>query len=254
MRVWFHGISNTLISGSIPTMTSLQLLIDSDFMTDIDFRDEMMKYQTQTLDFRYPFTVRQTFTQNMAPNGTFDFVLSGLNGLFTELRFTVNPANLVGNNVKTYYRIQDFEIMNQNGTNIIGGSVKTHNESQYIDYPKHYLNDQNLHLNIYRYSFSQDPVSMIERGQVAGFLNFNGRDQLRIKTGNAEVKKVITITRYVGPGPVASGHFRLVYKGHYTDIILYNATANQIALALELMPPFLDTLTDVSVSAVISAQ
>ena len=70
------------------------------------------------------------------------------------------------------------------------------------------------------------------------------------KTGNAEVKKVITITRYVGPGPVASGHFRLVYKGHYTDIIPYNATANQIALALELMPPFLDNLTDVSVSAV----
>ena len=31
LRVWFHGSSNTLISGSISTMTSLQLLIDSDF-------------------------------------------------------------------------------------------------------------------------------------------------------------------------------------------------------------------------------
>jgi hypothetical protein len=247
-RIWFHDDAQTLISGSVPTMTNLELLIESSFMTDNDFRAEMIKYRQNVLDFRYPYPVRQVFTQTMQPDTTYDFVLSGFNGLFTELRFAVQPANDTGNNMKTYYRIQDFEILDQNGTNIIGGSAKTHNQSQYLDYSRHYDNDQNLHLDIYRYPFSFDPASMIKRGQVLGYLPLNGRDQVRIRTGAAEVNKVVTVTRVAGGAPTGLD-YRLIYRGYATDLLAFNATPAAIALALEALKPFQDNLTDITVSA-----
>ena len=126
----------TLLSGLTPTISLLELLIDTAFMNDIDFSDEMFKYRSSALDFRYPYTVRQVFTQNMQPDTVYDWVLNGFNGLFTEIRFAIQPSPMNVNNVKTYYKIDKFAVMDQNGTNIIGGSDKKHEESQYIDFPK----------------------------------------------------------------------------------------------------------------------
>eukprot|EP01129_Flabellula_baltica_P006440 TRINITY_DN240_c0_g2_i1.p1 TRINITY_DN240_c0_g2~~TRINITY_DN240_c0_g2_i1.p1 ORF type:complete len:445 (-),score=69.71 TRINITY_DN240_c0_g2_i1:495-1829(-) len=216
LRIWFYDSSVTLISGSnVPTMTNLELLIDSDHMTNEEYVDEMKKYMNQSLDFRYVFSVRQPFNMAMAPDSTYDIVLSGLNGVFSELRFAVQPAVQKGNNIKTYYRIKQFEILNNSGVNIIGGSAKTHEESLCIDYAEHYDNDQNKYLKIYRYSFARDPLSYVQEGQLLGFLNFNGRDQLRIQTGPAEVEKVVTITRSAGPGVPTAGN----------DVLPYNSTA-----------------------------
>lgn len=252
MRIHFRPSSDTLISGSVPTMTSLELLIDTAYMSNVDFRDEMKNYKENVLDFRYPFTVTHPFSQSMAPDTTYDFVLNGFNGLFTELRFVVQPSVRTGNNLKTYYRIKEFEILDESGTNVIGGSYKTHEETQYIDYSHHYDNDQNLHLNIYRYSFSADPAAMVTRGQVAGMLPLGGRDQLRIKTGPAEVNKVVTLTRATGTA-ASAGNYRLCYKGYYTSVLAYNAATSAIELAIEALPPFKDNNINVTVSAAISS-
>ena len=210
-----------------------------------------MEYRQNILSFRYPFAVRQTMTQSLQPNTTYDFVLSGFNGVFTELRFSVNPSNASGNDMKTYYRIGEWELLDQNGVNTIGGSFKTHEQSQYLDYPKHYDNDQNLHLDIYRYAFSFDAPSMVNNGQVMGYLPLNGRDQIRIRTGDAEVPFVQTITRNAG-GAVSAGVYQLVYRGYRTDILAFNATPATIELALEALPPFLDNLSNVTVSAALT--
>eukprot|EP01129_Flabellula_baltica_P013335 TRINITY_DN6162_c0_g1_i1.p2 TRINITY_DN6162_c0_g1~~TRINITY_DN6162_c0_g1_i1.p2 ORF type:complete len:163 (+),score=44.47 TRINITY_DN6162_c0_g1_i1:709-1197(+) len=84
---------------------------------------------------------------------------------------------------------------------------------------------------------------MVERGVVAGFLAFNGRDQLRIRTGPAEVEKVITFTRAAGSA-ASAGNYRLCYRGYCTYVLAFNATAGAIELALEALPPFNDNDND----------
>lgn len=253
LRFHFYDSSRTLLSGAIPQITNMELLIQSAYMTTKDYQDEMIKYRTNVLDFRYPFYVKHPFTQSMSPDTTYDIILNGFNGIFTELRFAIQPATQTGNNVKTYYPIKEYEILDSNGVNIVGGSYKTHEETMYIDYSKHYDNDQNQHINLYRYSFSADPASMVLHGQVGGFLPMGGRDQLRIRTGSAEVLKVVTVTRQAGPSAPSAGNYRLFYKGYYTSVLAFNASASAIELALEALPPFLDNRTNVTVSAAVTS-
>ena len=94
---------------------------------------------------------------------------------------------------------------------------------------------------------------MVEQGQLLGFLHLDGRDQLRIQTGSAEVEKVITITRAVGPGTPTGGNFRLFYQGYYTDVLPYNSTAAAIELAIEALEPFQHRGTSVIVSAALTS-
>ena len=85
VRLWFHPSSVSLVSGSVPTMTNLELLIDSAFMPTEDFANEMQKYRNNVLDFRFPYIVKHPFSQSMQPDTTYEFELSGFNGLFTLL-------------------------------------------------------------------------------------------------------------------------------------------------------------------------
>eukprot|EP01130_Rhizamoeba_saxonica_P005843 TRINITY_DN2310_c0_g1_i3.p1 TRINITY_DN2310_c0_g1~~TRINITY_DN2310_c0_g1_i3.p1 ORF type:complete len:199 (-),score=48.11 TRINITY_DN2310_c0_g1_i3:67-663(-) len=115
---------------------------------------------------------------------------------------------------------------------------------QYLVYPKHYDNDQALHLDIYRYSFSADPVSMLDVGVLMGYLPMNGRDQLRIRTGDAEVQRVI---RMVGVAPT-TGSYQLEYQGYKTPALAFNATIATIETELRNLPPFKRYDTQVAVS------
>ena len=155
--------------------------------------------------------------------------------------------------MKTYYPIKDFELLDPNGTNIMGGSYCSHDESMYINYPKHYDNDQNLHLYIYRYPFSMDPVSSITKGQIAEYLPLCSRDRLRIRTGPAETSSYYISNISIRKNLATTGSYRLTYRGFKTDVLAYNATASAIALAIEALEPFKYNATDVTVSAALSA-
>ena len=105
-------------------------------------------------------------------------------------------------------------------------------------------------MNIYRYAFSLDPASTVTKGQVAGYLHLSNRDQLTIRTGDAEVQKVVNLAC----GDTATtGNYRLTYRGYKTDVLAYNANTATIKTAIESLKPFKDNATTVTVSGALSA-
>src|SRR5690606_28970315 len=58
LRCWFQSNDVTVLSGTAPTVTNFELIIDTGHMTDNEFNNQLDKYRNgPPLDFRYPFFI-----------------------------------------------------------------------------------------------------------------------------------------------------------------------------------------------------
>ncbi len=249
-RLYFEPATAFMITGTAPTITRLELEFHSPFMLQSEFATALNNHRSKVHDFRYFWNIRQTFTNSFGPGQQIDFLLSGFNGLFSEISFYVRASGSNLKNLFNYQPLERFDILDENGQSMIGSNDEFRIEDR-IEYSQSYNNDQRNHLEVYRYHFNLSACRDKQIGSLSGYNSFNSRQNLRIFTEAAIVNKVETFTTTAG-NPVA-GNYRIRYKDEVTDYIVHTAAVGVIKAAIEALPSFLEKNEIVTVLGTLDA-
>jgi hypothetical protein len=201
----------------------------------------MQNYRYKPLTFNYNYPLMQRWTQNFNA-GTYEFTLTGFNAMVTQLYFKLVPQSDVGRDLEVQYPVQWFEILSEDGTNIIG-STRREDREDYLNYHNLYENFARDHNYVYRYNHAKDPIAFRSHGVITGYHIYNTREILRINVA-IEVPRVLT---YTGVNPTA-GYYRFKVGKYVSSGLVFNANAATIKAAIEALPPFKAHNTQVTVS------
>ena len=122
-------------------------------------------------------------------------VLSAIVGKVSFLFFTVR-AKFANGKALQFCPIQSFQILDSNGQNIIGGSPLNRSQTAWLmqNYSKSSFLEENMFgyalsqteigddngINIYAFSFSDNPIEAMEHGRALSSHHFIGSEQLRL--------------------------------------------------------------------------
>jgi hypothetical protein len=119
-----------------------------------------------------------------------NIVLSAITGPVAYLAFVVRPtASLTGNSAFAFTAISQYEMLNNSGSNIVGGQPISNSEALLVvgnsNAKSSYLSETalgstNNNANVYIYSFASDAVSSALDGISSGHYKFTGNEQLKI--------------------------------------------------------------------------
>ena len=124
-RCWFRGASAFILdpTGTPPALKNLNIILTQDSLSPRERQQMMYRYQSESLDFRFMRPSYQSLRATMAPSGRYQWQLSAIMGLISEIIITVigdsTPAGMRNN----FAQIASWELLDGSGANVVGGSA-----------------------------------------------------------------------------------------------------------------------------------
>lgn len=245
ISIRFRNPSQTVISGSAPTLVDLTIESHMEQLPSHKLNAYRQKYKSQVHHFFIPYIRRQTFNQVLNVNQTYEVNLSSIKGDVVWVDLFVRNSNSTGINLRNYLPLTSFEWLDHNGDQLNGQQVveaRTNLDIMQRHYwPADYVSrDFN---NLYAFSFSIDdsaPIHYLCNGTKLGSFPFTTYERLRITTTGAGVNEVQRTV--VAGGAGASGTYFINWQTPYgvesTPALAYNSTTAQIKSAIEALQSF----------------
>ena len=189
LRCWFKGPSSFILSptGTMPVLKSLNVILTQDALSPRERQQMMYRYQSESLDFRYQRPSFMSMRASMGPSQRYQWQLSAVMGLTTELIITVVANNSVAGMRNAFMQIASYELLDSSGANVLGGSAI---KEDYATLVKQARKVQSRAM--FACSFGEADNAIIvefgdskanqESGIVSGYLPMDGSYQLAIST------------------------------------------------------------------------
>ena len=147
-------------------------------------------YNNNHLFFKFNDVRNATYPLSSG-SSTADIVLNAFNGDVSLITFVVRPTSgLTGNGLFSFNAIQQFEIVDSTGKNLVGGVPISNAQALLIigndNCSSSYLTENSIGgatdngANVYTYSFCNDVESTIHTGMHSGSQKFNGTERLKL--------------------------------------------------------------------------
>ena len=173
-------------AGSPPSLKSLNLIVSQDALSPSARNELAQRYASQSQDFRYFRPGFQSIRANLAPGQRYQWHLSAVLGVVSELIVTV-VGDIVPAGVRTnFIQVASWELLDGSGANIIGGSAIKEDYQVYI---KQSRKAQSRALYLMKLPPTNDNVLVIEFGSskdnyehgcLTGYIPFSGSEQLAL--------------------------------------------------------------------------
>lgn len=258
LRLYFNPPQDILYSGpAVPQIQNMFAEIITAHQRLSDVKKVFDIYRSGMFETRYSWLVNQIYSiTNVQPSTRYEFLMSTFTGLCNYVQFMLGPNNAQGIERQTTYKIDAFDILDENGLSYFNNnSLQSDSESliwdSYIVQPLSSFDETH---NVYKYPFSLTPRNDLISGTLGGFQYLNGRSRLVIQTAPLAVAKIVRIAQ---TGVPAAGAARIIYtyfgESYYTPYFAFNESALNLATLIENLPPFLKYGQQVVVSAQFSA-
>ena len=125
VRCWFRGPSSFILSptGTMPALKTLNVILTQDALSPRERQQMMYRYQSESLDFRYQRPSFQSMRATLGPSQRYQWQLSAVMGLVTEMIITVVGNNNPAGSRNNFMQIASYEILDSSGANVVGGSA-----------------------------------------------------------------------------------------------------------------------------------
>ena len=185
VRVWFRGVTawQSAPNGA-PTLQSMSLIVRQDNLARPEHSQLLQRYRSETLDFRFMRPSFQSVTESLAPGQRYQFMLTAVHGLISDLSIAVRAANSTGTNLIGGFRaLTSLELLDSSGANIIGGSALP---AEYIRKIKGAVqagnpDQESLPPSLYFLEFGSTRANR-EHGTLTGYIVGDGALQLAFTT------------------------------------------------------------------------
>jgi hypothetical protein len=189
VRCWFRGPSAFLLdgAGTMPSLKTLNVILTQDALSPRERQQMMYRYQSESLDFRFQRPSFQSMRATLGPSQRYQWQLSAVMGLVTELIITVVPDNNPAGLRNGFAQISSYEILDGSGASVLGGSAI---KEDFATLVKAARKTQSRALFACKYG-EADNVIVVEFGDskanqdsgiVSGYLPMDGSYQLAIST------------------------------------------------------------------------
>lgn len=258
LRLYFNPPQDILFSGpAVPQIQNMFAEIITAHQRLSDVKEVFEIYRSGMFETRYSWLVNQIYSiVNVQPSTRYEFLMSTFTGLCNYAQFMLTPNNAQGIYRQQTYKIDAFDILDENGLSYFNNnSLQSDSESliwdSYIVQPLSSFDETH---NVYKYPFSLTPRNDLISGTLGGFQYLNGRSRLVIQTAPLATPKIVRLTQ---TGTPAAGAARIIYtyfgESYYTPYFAFNETAVNIQNLIEALPPFQRYGQQVTVSAQFSA-
>ena len=186
LRVWFRGPSAfTSIDGPVPTLKTMNLIVTQQSLSPRDRAALAYRYASESLDFRFGRPGVQCIRATMGPSQRYQWALTAILGLTTELCITVTRSN--GSAVA---KVASYELLDGAGSSVIGGGAVS---ATYALMVKGARKQQSRALSANSLPWTKEERSIIlefgdsrsnaEAGIITGYVPMDGSFQLGLSTG-----------------------------------------------------------------------
>jgi hypothetical protein len=186
VRVWFRGAAawQTAPNGP-PTLQSMSLIVRQDNLARPEHSQLLQRYRSETLDFRFMRPSFQSITENLSPNQRYQFQLTAVHGLISDMAISVRGTSGTGTFLIGGHRnLTSVELLDSSGSNIIGGSALP---AEYVRKIKGAFQTGNpdqelLPPRVYFFDFGSTRANR-EHSTLTGYIVGDGALQLAFTTG-----------------------------------------------------------------------
>ena len=125
VRVWFRGASAwQQAANGPPTLQSMSLIVRQDNLARPEHSQLLQRYRSETLDFRFMRPSFQSITETLNPSQRYQFMLTAVHGLISDMSITVRSASGTGTFLIGASKfLTSVELLDSSGANIVGGSA-----------------------------------------------------------------------------------------------------------------------------------
>jgi hypothetical protein len=249
--VRFKPQSLSVVNGTAPTLTQLQLDVKQEYMKPVD-RDRMsLSHKTVPHHYFILFPKRQVWNQILNANTAYDFYLNGIKGDVCFIDFAIVRSK-TGYEQRNFVPIGDFQIFNNEGDQITSQNPIESDRYRYSIAPEIFPSDYTLFQPYYSYSFASEdgsPMSVVYNAMKLGSYPFTTHERLLIHTGPAGTSEVVNIS----PGTTFNaGQLQIVWETPFgtstSNPITWNATNATVKAEIEKIIGFEGTVTLTGVS------
>lgn len=187
----FAPSSINVITGTTPTVNTMQLLFRGAYDAPSVRQMKMQMYRSLNLDFPYLGVQRSTYQYTLAASTTYNIQLSGFAGIACCLFITVRAVPITSSNVATYVAaINNFDVQDQNGQSLLGYYLRdvadtiNFRSDQQIMSLEYFDNAFSLNSFFYFVSWSRSPKTDMLTGSSHGFCALTGFEVLKITTNS----------------------------------------------------------------------
>jgi hypothetical protein len=121
LRCWFRGAAAWQTAATIPTLSSLNLIVGQDNLGPKEQQALNERARTTVLDYRFSRPSFQVLQETMAAGGRYQWQLSAVHGLISTMMITVQLTSSTGSALTTMIEPAKVELMDSSGQSIIGG-------------------------------------------------------------------------------------------------------------------------------------
>ena len=122
VRCWFKGASAWATAATIPTLSSLNLYVGQDHLGRAEHAALMQRARSEVLDYRFQRPSFQSITDNLTASNRFQYQLSAVHGLISQMMITVRLASATGSGLTTLVEPAKIELLDSSGQNLLGGA------------------------------------------------------------------------------------------------------------------------------------
>jgi len=129
IRLWFKGAS-AIFFGPIgehtpPTLKLAEIIVSANNMAPQDNMRLLKDYSMAPRDYRFGRPGLQSFTGSLHPSQRYEWQLSAVQGLVTEMIVNIRPSFASGSNAYAYKTFFSYELIDGSGANVLGGGPTT---------------------------------------------------------------------------------------------------------------------------------
>ncbi len=225
-RIFFKPNAQTVISGTVPTITNLRLILDSQEIPQKVRMDSVLRHFSGIHDWRFMEETQQTFTETWNASQEVEVVLNGVSGMMSHVWITLRDSGFGPADIIKYHSWNEFALLSASGQNMIGGNALTSEYSK-AEFIKYFPGDFRNHNEILFYSHAVDPQENLISGSMTGFFGYTSNERLRIRSNSAGVRQTQQILLAPAVGGAYTGNHWFIVKGQVSDILDETATLAQ---------------------------
>ncbi len=183
----FWPATRNVLAGAVPLTDNCTMLLRGAYDTPqvVELKTKMY---SGAVDL--PFTSRQRFTQSIAltPSSQYTVVISGINGLVSDLFWTLRAIPITNTNQGTFANagVNTYDIEDQNGQSLTGYYQRDYSDSNIIGL-EYFSNAMQKIANFTFITFNRDPCRTYKDGSCSGFQPFTGFEKLIFTTNSTMV-------------------------------------------------------------------